>query len=156
MIKMLIFLLVLTLSLELYCQDSNNQSNQIQQQIQKRNYLLEPINVLLQINDYIFIDKALNEIKVSSKELDLFIETQDKIRLVINHPSIKSINNKDSVISVSIEFGYLKVLQNYLNDITINGSDARRYKRVMNVLAKAEEDVLALFPEERKKVKSPK
>jgi hypothetical protein len=153
---MLIFLLVLTLSLELYCQDSNNQSNQIQQQIQKRNYLLEPINVLLQINDYIFIDKALNEIKVSSKELDLFIETQDKIRLVINHPSIKSINNKDSVISVSIEFGYLKVLQNYLNDITINGSDARRYKRVMNVLAKAEEDVLALFPEERKKVKSPK
>ncbi len=153
---MLIFLLVLTLSLKLYCQDSNNPSNQIQQQIQKRNYLLEPINVLLQINDYIFIDKALNEIKVSSKELDLFIETQDKIRLVINHPSIKSINNKDSVISVSIEFGYLKVLQNYLNDITINGSDARRYKRVMNVLAKAEEDVLALFPEERKKVKSPK
>lgn len=116
--------------------NSEIQNKQNQQNLQNQNNLDQSTQVITPnfiSGDIVFIYNAFNTIELKATEVDSFINSIEKLKIIVENPNFKKLS-VDVPVKVDIEIQAAENILVFCNRITMTGANVIRYKRFVNAI----------------------
>lgn len=112
------------------------------------------INISFVSGDIFFAEEAIKTVEIKAEEADTYILVEEKLKLITENPKVLAIS-RDSIITLSVEFGVLKNIQLLLERAKFPGRDAIKFKRLVSSIKKAEEYLIVEYEKQKNSAKTP-
>lgn len=106
------------------------QNKQNQPNVEQNNQVISPNFIS---GDIVFIFNSFNTIELKATEVDSFLSSLEKLKIIIENPNFQKLTS-DVPVKVDIEIQAAENILVFCNRITMNGANVIRYKRFVNAI----------------------